>query len=57
MHVNARTYGNQRSPPFGSSLWWTAMLLTTMDSEYWPRTPEGRLIWLALSVYAFAVFG
>lgn len=42
---------------FGGALWWTAMLLTTMGSEYWPRTPEGRFVCLLLSVYAFAVFG
>lgn len=42
---------------FGASVWWTAMILTTMGSEYWPRTSEGRLICLLLSIYAFAVFG
>ena len=42
---------------YTASLWWTAMLLTTMGSEYWPRTAEGRLICLLLSMYAFAVFG
>jgi voltage-gated potassium channel len=42
---------------FGASLWWTAMLLTTMGSEFWPRTPEGRFVCLLLSIYAFAVFG
>ena len=42
---------------FGASLWWTAMLLTTMGSEVWPRTAEGRFVCLLLSVYAFAVFG
>jgi voltage-gated potassium channel len=33
------------------------MLLTTMGSDYWPRTAEGRLLCLLLAVYAFAVFG
>jgi voltage-gated potassium channel len=42
---------------FGTALWWTAMLLTTMGSDYWPHTPEGRLLCLLLAVYAFAVFG
>ncbi|MGZ8899922.1 MAG: ion transporter [Limisphaerales bacterium] len=42
---------------FGSALWWTAMLITTMGSEYWPRTVEGRILCLLLSIYAFAVFG
>ncbi len=42
---------------YGEALWWTAMLLTTMGSEYWPHTPEGRLLALLLALYAFAVFG
>jgi voltage-gated potassium channel len=42
---------------YGTALWWTAMLLTTMGSDYWPRTPEGRLLCLLLATYAFAVFG
>ena len=42
---------------YGTALWWTAMLLTTMGSDYWPRTPEGRLLCVLLAVYAFAVFG
>jgi len=44
-------------PDYGTALWWTAMLLTTMGSEYWPRTAEGRLLCLLLALYAFAVFG
>ena len=42
---------------FGSALWWTAMLLTTMGSDYFPKTPEGRLLCLLLATYGFAVFG
>ena len=42
---------------FGEALWWTAMILTTMGSQAWPATPEGRILALLLSVYAFAVFG
>lgn len=42
---------------YGSALWWTAMLLTTMGSDYWPRTVEGRFLCLVLALYAFAVFG
>src|SRR5688572_24072569 len=37
---------------YGTALWWTAMLLTTMGSEYWPRTPEGRILCLLLATYA-----
>jgi len=42
---------------YGSSLWWTAMLMTTIGSEYWPKTPEGRMLCLILSLYSTAVFG
>lgn len=47
--------GGLRSYP--ESLWWTAMLLTTIGSEYWPVTPEGRALALLLSVYALGVLG
>lgn len=39
------------------ALWWTAMLLTTIASEYWPQTPEGKAISFLLSVYSLAVLG
>jgi voltage-gated potassium channel len=42
---------------YGTALWWTAMLMTTLGSEYWPQTPEGRVLCFILALYAFAVFG
>ena len=42
---------------YGTALWWTAMVLTTMGSDYWPQSAEGRLLCLGLSLYAFAAFG
>jgi voltage-gated potassium channel len=42
---------------YGTALWWTSMILTTMGSEYWPRTLEGRVLCILLALYAFAVFG
>ena len=42
---------------FGTALWWTAMTLTTMGSDYFPRSAEGRVLALLLAVYGFAVFG
>ena len=42
---------------YADALWWTAMLLTSIGSEFWPRTPEGRLLCLLLAIYGFAVFG
>jgi voltage-gated potassium channel len=42
---------------FDEALWWTAMLITTLGSDYWPQTTEGRLLTLLLSIYAVGVFG
>lgn len=42
---------------YGEALWWTAMVMTTMGSQYWPQTGEGRVLCVFLSLYAFAVFG
>ncbi|MCA1612660.1 MAG: potassium channel family protein [Acidobacteria bacterium] len=42
---------------YGEALWWTAMVMTTMGSDYFPRTTEGRVLCFILAVYAFAVFG
>jgi voltage-gated potassium channel len=42
---------------YAESLWWTAMLMTTMGTDYSPKTPEGRILTLLLAVYAFAIFG
>jgi voltage-gated potassium channel len=42
---------------YGAALWWTAMLLTSIGSEYWPKTAEGRVLCFLLSLYGFAVFG
>jgi voltage-gated potassium channel len=59
----AGVYSFERNVPgsaiadFGSALWWTAMVITTMGSDYFPRSPEGRLLCLLLAVYGFAIFG
>lgn len=42
---------------YGVALWWTLMLLTSIGSEYWPKTAEGRILCFLLSLYGFAVFG
>jgi len=58
MYTFERDAGNRDGfATFGAALWWTAMLITTMGSEYWPRSSEGRIVCLLLSIYAFAVFG
>ncbi len=42
---------------YSDALWWTAMLLTSLGSEYWPRSAEGRVLCFLLALYGFAVFG
>lgn len=42
---------------YPAALWWTAMMVTTVGSEYWPQSVEGRVLCLLLALYAFAVFG
>lgn len=47
-----RTFAN-----YGDALWWTAMVMTTLGSDIWPVSPEGRILSFLLSLYAFTVFG
>ncbi len=42
---------------YGEALWWTSMMMTTMGSDYFPKSAEGRVTALLLAVYAFAIFG
>lgn len=42
---------------YADALWWTGMLLTTMGSEFWPKSAEGRILCFLLALYGFAVFG
>lgn len=42
---------------YADAVWWTAMLVSTMGSGFWPLTPEGRVLALLLSIYGLAVFG
>jgi voltage-gated potassium channel len=42
---------------YGDALWWTTMIMTTLGSDFWPRSAEGRVLCVLLALYAFAVFG
>lgn len=42
---------------YGDALWWTAMLVSTIGSAFWPATTEGRILCFLLSLYGLAVFG
>jgi voltage-gated potassium channel len=42
---------------YGDAVWWTAMIITTFGSDYWPQTTEGRALTVILSIYSVAIFG
>ena len=42
---------------YADALWWTVMLLTTIGSQYWPQTSEGRILAVLMSIYGLGVFG
>lgn len=42
---------------YGYAVWWTAMLITTMGSDYFPHTTAGRLLCFVLTVFGFSLFG
>jgi len=42
---------------YSEAIWWTAMLITTMGTVHWPKTPEGKFLCFILAVYGFTVFG
>lgn len=52
---SAEVAGGLRSYP--DALWWTGMLLTSIGSDFWPQTTEGRVLTMLLSIYGLAVFG
>jgi len=49
--------GEEAFASYASALWWTSMLITTIASDYWPQSVEGRILCLFLSMYGLAVFG
>lgn len=57
MYALERDQPGSALPDYGSALWWTAMVMTTMGSDYFPQTVEGRVLCFLLALYAFAVFG
>ena len=42
---------------YWDALWWTGMLVTSIGSEFWPQTTEGRVLTILLSLYGLAVLG
>lgn len=42
---------------YGHAVWWTAMIITSLGSDYWPQTSSGRILCFFLSLYGFSIFG
>jgi voltage-gated potassium channel len=42
---------------FFDALWWTGMLLTSIGSQYWPVTTEGRVLGFLLALYSLGILG
>ena len=42
---------------YGTAVWWTAMLMTTLGPTSWPVTVPGRVLCFFLGLYTFTVFG
>lgn len=42
---------------YWDALWWTGMLVTSIGSEFWPHTTEGRILTFLLSLYGLAILG
>ena len=57
MHAFEREVAGGALRTYGDALWWTTMILTTLGSEYWPRSPEGRVLCVLLSLYGLAMLG
>lgn len=42
---------------YWDAVWWTGMLLTTIGSQFWPVTTEGRILAFLLSLYSLGILG
>lgn len=42
---------------YATALWWAARLVMTIGPEFWPQTPEGRILALLMALYGYATFG
>jgi voltage-gated potassium channel len=42
---------------YSDAVWWTAMLMTTIGSQYWPVTAAGRALCFLISLFSLGVFG
>jgi len=57
LHFEGRVQDPQGIHTYLRALWWTAMQLSNMGSGYVIKTTGGRIIDLAVSIYAVVIFG
>lgn len=57
MYAFERDVANTGIGDYGSAVWWTAMMITSIGSDYFPKTAEGRLLGFLIGLYGFIVFG
>lgn len=59
MHNNEIQYGFSANTPisgvfdYADVLWWKAMLVKTSGSDFWPPTPEDRVLALLQSIFGY----
>jgi len=57
----AGLYAIERSNPgfenYGAALWWSAMRIITAGSEYFPITPEGKVLAFLIALFGYVIFG
>jgi|GEM_PF-648337 len=57
LHFEQLSDSPDRIQSYPTALWWTAMQMTNIGSAYYLKSEGGRVICLAISVYAAAMFG
>lgn len=55
--IGSAVPGGNGITDYAAALWWTAMVMTTIGSDYFPRIAEGRVLCFLLSLYAVGVCG
>ena len=57
LNFESRTEVRGGFTSYWDALWWTGMLITSIGSEFWPHTTEGRILTFLLSLYGLAILG
>jgi voltage-gated potassium channel len=57
IYVFERELPNGAIADYGTALCWTAMVMITIGSDFFPKTAEGRVLFFLLAMYAFGVSG